>query len=204
MPASHSQSGFTLLELAIALVILSLLIGISIAPLSSLIKNNKKIRDEIRLEKLSANLENYALSHGGLPDSEANNELVINTSFPVSVNEYGKHIKYYVPSILTVSSTGGDFTSFCTNLHGVISNPATVSDLPKICHDRTYAAGSCSVASNHSFLVVSTGADQQFFGENADTDSVFYTSDITPSVDNDDVLKSVNLFALAKRCGHVF
>ncbi|MDZ7829064.1 MAG: prepilin-type N-terminal cleavage/methylation domain-containing protein [Halofilum sp. (in: g-proteobacteria)] len=67
MNARRSQSGFSLIELAVVLVIVGLLVGGGIAALNSATQQTRRIEAERQLQHVRNALYGYAMSEGRLP-----------------------------------------------------------------------------------------------------------------------------------------
>ena len=67
-------TGFTLIEMAMVMLILSLLLGGLLLPLSTQLKNSQRQETKEQLERLHEALLGYALVHGHLPCPDSNND----------------------------------------------------------------------------------------------------------------------------------
>jgi len=65
--------GFTLVEMAIVLVVISLLVGGLLMPLSTQIENNQRTETKKALEEIKEALIGYALTNGNLPCPDTDN-----------------------------------------------------------------------------------------------------------------------------------
>ncbi len=130
------RKGFTLIELAIALVLIGLLLGFGTSLIGILIKQVKHRETQERLDAAVESVIGYACTHKYLPD---------NATFPKVVRTpndiYGKPFKYIYYSRLSGP------TGYC----GKKSSPITV----RICHDA--ACTSYEDVSNVAFVIVSGG-----------------------------------------------
>ena len=70
----RKQHGFTLIEMTMVLVILSLLLGGLMAPMSTQLENNHRWETKRQLEKINEALLGYVLVHGYLPCPDTSND----------------------------------------------------------------------------------------------------------------------------------
>jgi len=67
LPFPHSASGFTLIELAIAMLIIGLLVGGLLAPLAAQIEQRKLTETQKALQEIKEALVGFAVTNGRLP-----------------------------------------------------------------------------------------------------------------------------------------
>jgi prepilin-type N-terminal cleavage/methylation domain-containing protein len=90
----QKQAGFTLIEMAIVLIILTLVVGGALVPLGAQIDQRKRAETQKTLDEIREALMGYALSHGvlpcpsveaaGIPSGDKNPNLNLNcTSIPL-------------------------------------------------------------------------------------------------------------------------
>lgn len=90
------HSAFTLIELAIVLIVMGILIGGG-AKLSTIwFKNNKIKESQAVMNRMVESIEGYAISFGYLPDQEH-----FRTLLPTLKDSWGKKIRYVVAPELT-------------------------------------------------------------------------------------------------------
>lgn len=133
----HSDRGFTLIELAIVLVIVGLLVGIGASMVGPLTKRAKYTETKEALQNASQSIIGYAATMGNrLPDA-ATFPAIIKTS----KDAWGKSLSYIFDNALTGS------TSIC--------NRTTTNITVRRCNNAACTAP--VVITNVAFLVVSSG-----------------------------------------------
>lgn len=147
------QKGFTLVELAITLVILGILIGGAIPLLSALIKQKKRSSTISYMEDVKKAIINFSEIHGRLPFADRNGDgiedgntysglLPYATLGVRPVDSYSRRLKYELNR-----SLGSDRYTTCNALKNGISGDPKVVD-----------ANGSSKAFSVSFVIVSAGA----------------------------------------------
>jgi prepilin-type N-terminal cleavage/methylation domain-containing protein len=194
---SFSQKGFTLIEMALVLVIVGILIGLGAQLLPMLVKQNKLKDDRIFVKEARTAIIGYALATGRLPFASANingSETTnrLNGYMPwVTLGITGKDtyqatLFYSVESHLTTTTPA----NFKTTI-GQLINGTTTPDL--FCDN-----GNLKVA----FVVLSAGENRRADPPNDDTgDGLITNSDnnqfASPSAlmtsNYDDVLETASL-----------
>lgn len=192
------QKGFTLIEIAIVLVIVGLLIGMGaslMGPLTQRVKNNET--KEI-VNAAVESLQSYGASNNELPDT---------ASFPTVVRKpddvWGKSLYYLLDDNLTDSTIGG--------ICGRKSTDLTIN----ICSDA--GCSSPAAISNVAFIVLSSGGN--FNNQTAGTQSVIssttinlydigvsmdnYTTDMNRVEANDDIARWITIDELRAKAGCV-
>ncbi len=116
-----SKKGFTLIELAIVLVVLGLLLASGIGIISILVKNQKFNESKAVVNKVCKAIEGYAISHKKLPSSL--DLLGVPTKDP-----YTNNIIYaFAPNMETLDFCSNEPSSWLTlNDHGVSKNIAFI------------------------------------------------------------------------------
>ncbi len=125
------QKGFTLVEVAIVLVILGLIIGLGIPMLRMLIQQNKLTEDRAVVKEAKQALIGYAYAHGGFPDVYKSNGLKLLPYFKLGVRATDANANpliYDVNPYLTDNATGGNLQTFCKN----VATEMTKNDYPQI------------------------------------------------------------------------
>ena len=113
------QKGFTLVEVAIVLVILGLIIGLGIPMLRMLVQQNKLTEDRAVVKEAKQALIGYAYAHGGFPDVYKSNGLKLLPYFKLGIRATDANANpliYDVNPLLTESKTGGNLQTFCQNV----------------------------------------------------------------------------------------
>ncbi len=153
------KDGFTLIEVAIVLVILGLIIGLGIPMFKMLMQQNKLTEDRATVKEAKQALIGYAYARGGFPKPVIANGLKLLPYSTLGVRETdanGHQLIYDVNNNLTIDATGGDVGTFCQN----VALEMTKSDYPQV----QYTNGNrTSVA----FVVLSEGLNYRLDDLNA-------------------------------------
>ncbi len=192
----NKQAGFSLVEIAIVLVIVGLLIGMGVALIGPL---TKRVKDNEAKEIVDAAVESL-MSYGA-----SNNELPDTTAFPTVIRKpadvWGKNLYYVLEDNLKDSSAGG--------ICGISSTNLTIN----ICPDS--GCGSPDIISNVAFIVLSSGGNfnNQTTGTlsvtSATTINIYdvgisidnYTTDMDRTEANDDIAKWIAIDELRAKAG---
>lgn len=155
--------GLTLIEIAIILVILGLLIGMTVPLLSELTKHRHYTSTQKDMEEIKSALVGYAGMHWSLPYADTDGNGVGNTgqfsgTLPYvdlglgAVDSWRNAYRYDVNGTLTSTATQ---TAFCTALQNIGSN-----DDPRV----AFSAG--GNATPQAIVVISSGEDSTLNGGN--------------------------------------
>ncbi len=192
------RKGFTLIEVAIVLVILGLIIGLGIPMLRTLIEQNKLTEDRTVVKEAKQALIGYAYAHGGFPSVYVKNGLKLLPYSKLGVREKdanGNPLIYDVNPLLTESATGGSIQTFCQN----VALEMTKNDYPQI----QYADGTKSPV---AFVVVSKSINYRLddLNKNAakatNKQAVFDAPDHPYSKNYDDIVAVETLADLNRWC----
>ena len=192
------RKGFTLIEVAIVLVILGLIIGLGIPMLRMLVKQNKLTQDRTLVKEAKEALIGYAFAHGGFPAPVNKNGYRTLPASKLGVpsrDAEGQSIIYDVNDTLTDDATGGNLTTFCNNVKSAISS----NQKPQI----QYSDGT---KKSVAFVVISRGSNYKLDDLNNNAakstgGTRIYDSDDHPySKDYDDIVVSYSLEELNKWC----
>ncbi|MDH5693586.1 MAG: type II secretion system GspH family protein, partial [Gammaproteobacteria bacterium] len=180
---SAQSSGFTLLEMAIVLVIVSSLIAVGLPMMKTQIERHKYNTDLNYLKDVSNALMGYAASRGGLShygeDSAAQtipNTIAHTTLGLNSVNSYQKLLHYDSnDSIRFVNSTdaniGRNLLDFCTLLQTKLN---AIGEAPQICR----SANGCDITNPNdllsvAYVLISPGKNYKLDDPNTDADRIY-------------------------------
>ncbi|WP_035587029.1 type II secretion system protein [Hippea jasoniae] len=192
------RKGFTLIEVAIVLVILGLIIGLGIPMLRMLVKQNKLTQDRTLVKEAKEALIGYAFAHGGFPAPVNKNGYRTLPASKLGVpsrDAEGQSIIYDVNDTLTDDATGGNLTTFCNNVKSAISS----NQKPQI----QYSDGT---KKSVAFVVISRGSNYKLDDLNSNAakwtnGTRIYDSDDHPySKDYDDIVVSYSLGELNNWC----
>jgi len=221
-----SKRGFTMLEMAIVLI----MIGILTASLTPLLlrqfTNSKEDQDRQALLAAKTAIISYATSFGGIPNP--GNPAVIGTvsgvmpsvaafgvnnwgafgstnPFQMDVNDSLTSSVITASSVGAASTVGGDKVVFCQAVNAQMITAAPNS--PKICQDFNDHTSACTSVSPVAFVLYSTGNDRTANQENAlnlriyenDTRGINNSNDIAADHYDDQVM-SYPLSALVRDC----
>ncbi len=191
--------GFSLLELALILVVLGVMMALGVGVLSSVVKNNKMKETESILEEVREALIGYLLSNGRLPCPDSNGDgqedfssgsctcdwpdcFLPCVTINVRCNDaYGQKLYYDVDST---------FTSF-SSLRGFCVHAPYITPTIQV----TDGSSSYHVVA----IIISSGAqdsDNDGFrldGENSDDDSIFVQESVPVSNSYDDFTEEISL-----------
>lgn len=120
--------GFTLIELAVVVVLLGLLVAGALAPLGTQIELRDRRRTEAGLERIAAALYGFAMVHGRLPCPDAVNDgaedrlgdsacvaqagLLPHTTLGVGARDaWGRPYRYHVTAATTLPAGGASFVA---------------------------------------------------------------------------------------------
>jgi len=136
--------GFTLIEMAIVLVIVGLIVGLTLPLVTDLIKSGKKNEAERFMRDVKEQIIGYAIMNDGkLPSNLA-------TDLGIGEDPYGNTLTYIVQNDSAGAGTGIDLTA-----DGVLCNTSTTStDLVVNEIDRD---GTTTPVNNVAFIVASDG-----------------------------------------------
>lgn len=154
------KKGFTLIEVAIILVILGLIIGLGIPMLRTLIEQNKLTEDRTAVKEAKQALIGYAYAHGGFPSVYIKDGLKLLPYSKLGVSgkdANGNFLIYDVNPSLTETSTGNSIQTFCQNVALEMSK----NDYPQI----QYPDGSKTPV---AFVVVSKSINYRLDDLNVD------------------------------------
>ena len=166
----RDPNGFTLIEMAVVVVIVGLVISMMMAVLPNLLKTSKLKQTRAILEKYDYALQGFAISHNRLPYADNNGDgeeddgvfagtiPYVTLGLSSGVDNHGNLVRYGVYGVagdadnLTNSySTQDDFCDALSNASGNAFNSAYV-------YTTTADACSSTGASNQAFVIASGGA----------------------------------------------
>jgi len=222
---SKDKSGFTLIELAVVIVIVGIIISIVATILPSLIQSAKIRKAKAILEKVDYSLEGYITANGQCPCPDTDGDGLENRTpganppiddtcasyvanlpyrtLGISSGEDNWHnpIKYavYEDLIRTTSSTGSNF--FCYGLRDIINYYRTNSpDTSKL-----YTTDSSGNDRNQAYVIVSGGPKDLdgtggfFDGLNSGSDVQFESPNKIVDANYDDLVRAVSFSYLSGR-----
>ena len=191
------QKGFTLVEVAIVLVILGLIIGLGIPMLRMLIQQNKLTEDRAVVKEAKQALIGYAYAHGGFPDVYKSNGLKLLPYFKLGIRATDANANPLIydvnPSL--IESDNSSIKTFCQKVAAEMSK----SDYPQI----QYSDGSKTPV---AFVVVSKSINYKLDDLNADAAkagnnrAVFDAPSHPYSKDYDDIVAVETLADLNRWC----
>ncbi|MBN2468960.1 MAG: prepilin-type N-terminal cleavage/methylation domain-containing protein [Deltaproteobacteria bacterium] len=177
----RNRPGFTLIEMAIILVVLGLLIGMTLPLLSQMAKHRHYQSTQKQMEEIKEALIGYGGIHGRLPFADTtippdgigdNNQFTGTLPYAElglgAVDAWRNSFTYDVNNSLA-SLAGGDKAAFCTAL-------ASLSGDPQL----QQGAVTVSLAA----LVISKGENSALDGENADADRIYLSQNPTDTFDD--------------------
>jgi len=190
------EAGFTLVELAIVLVIVGLMVGLGAGLMGPLTKRAKLYETKETINAAVESLISYGASNNDLPDTSGFSAAVRNAN-----DVWGRTLSYIVDGDLRNSSLGGICERSSTRL--------TVS----ICSDA--ACSSPDARTNIAFIVLSSGenTNNQTRGTQAVTSTTNvnvyaaevnvdnYTTDMNRTEPYDDIVKWISLNELRTKAG---
>jgi prepilin-type N-terminal cleavage/methylation domain-containing protein len=185
----NHQHGFSLIEIAIVLLISGLLLGGLMTPLATQFENAKRNETRQTLEAVSETLYGFALAYGRLPCPDTDNDGVENRSAGACAalsgilpwatlnignsDAWGRRFIYRVSGVYADAADG---TGCGAPTLGVSFSLCSSGDIQVL-----DAAGGNSIAANVPALVLSQGANGAAGGadenENGDNDAVFVSGE---------------------------
>jgi len=104
----NSEAGFTLLEILLVVIIISMLVGVAVVNLGGKVKESKITAVKDQIHNYDSALDLYELDNGMLPSTEQGLQALITqpTSSPVPGNWKGPYLK---PPILKKDQWNHDF-----------------------------------------------------------------------------------------------
>lgn len=192
------RRGFTLIEIAIVMVILGLIIGLGIPMMRMLMKSNKLHEDRNTVAEAKAALIGYAYEHGSFPNPDMTGIYRLLPFDILGVREtdsHGDHLIYDVNNQLLKTATSDNMTKFCNN----VSSEMSANHPPKISY------GDGKIASV-VFVVISRGSnykpdDLNKSGAEVSGGNRIYDNPSHPySKDYDDIVAAYSFGELEKWC----
>lgn len=197
------NSGFSLLELSIGLVIVGVLTGIGLPTARVYVEHYKHTKDKVDMKELKQSIVGYAMTRGGFPDPVG--DILPTGNIGMSgVNNYNADVKYYANALLTEATTVQNFTTLCDTAKNILDG-TTVSTTPAICNEVDETFINCTDSTVMAFVIVSSGKNTTLDHENGDVDQVFENPTKKPNDvnDYDDVVFSYGLPALVSECQNI-
>ena len=199
--SNANNSGFTLIEMAMVMVIIGLLAGMAMPLMSMLIKQGKYAEERAGVVEAKLALIGAGITQGGFPDALENNVLPVSGLGIRTTNPYTKPLLYDVNEALLASNTGGNLATMCSNLETIISDNSGPHIWPATDYTDT------SIASQLAFVVISSGANYKVDGENTPLGILgdrVYENPATGSTEvYDDVVGTYALTQLCTDCSHL-
>ncbi len=115
-----NQKGFTLIEIAIVMVIMGLLLGLGIPMMRTLIQSNELTEDRLAVKEAKDALIGYATANSKLPPPETGYLLPYQMLGVRSKDSHGGRLIYDVNSSLT---SAANTSSFCSRLKSLKGRP---------------------------------------------------------------------------------
>ncbi|MDH5302080.1 MAG: type II secretion system GspH family protein [Gammaproteobacteria bacterium] len=194
------SQGFTLIEMAMVLVIVGILLSMTLPIVRGMVQNSKHNAERNILEETRSALIGYAFIHGGFPDPLANDVVPAGQLGVRATGPYAKPFLYDVNSNLLASTTGGDIGTFCAAVHA----EQTASAEPMTWHGTDFSNPVNS--SPQAFVLVSQGANYRTDRENKPlgdgtlTDRIYENSATAEANNYDDAVASYSLVQLKNDC----
>ena len=202
-PHHRRPDGFTLIEMAIVLIIITLVVGGALVPLGAQIEQRQRAETQKTLDEIKEALIGYALSRGvlpcpsqvtgGIPDGNANctGTTGVATGYipwvTLGVNNqdaWGNLIRYAVDTQFTITTpttftlqTTGSITIKTHNPDG--STPSISSNIPAVVFSlgkNGYGAMSASGVSQFKPAAFSTNDPDEYQNQNQTTSSSIFFS----------------------------
>ncbi len=196
-----SIQGFTLIEMAMVMVIVGIVISIMMTVLPTIMKTGKIKEAQAKLTKFDYALQGYAIANSRLPFAASGTDGVETPNTFVGYLPYvtlrlsegkdvwGQTIRYAVHSSLTANVTP---VVFCTNINAAISAAYSAA----IVHTRTDDA--TPISENQSYVLVS-GGPKDLDGANAYLDLFNGTATAgSPRFNADNKIQALNYDDLVK------
>jgi len=205
------KNGFTLIEIALTLVIVGILLGLSFTLINGLSKVNRSKKTKNNMEIIKEALIGYLLSYRRFPYADTSSPLdgkedidqyvgklpflTIGVSKADAFDAYGRVFDYDISGSATINGKLTDTTSqnICHQLQAFINGTSTATT-------RITLDGSNFIPV--AFVLLAPGNNKQYEGENNDADRDYETKNIS----SDDLLMWISFSEIYARldCGSEF
>ncbi|MDH5302079.1 MAG: prepilin-type N-terminal cleavage/methylation domain-containing protein [Gammaproteobacteria bacterium] len=196
MTEKHTK-GFTLIELAVVLLIIGFLINLILPMARNLMNMGKQSGEKLLVQQAKVSLMNYAKRFGGFPEPLPGNKFPAQLLGYDATSVFGGSLFYDINSAYTITTTGGNFENLCKA--PITDSPA---GLPGVWSDNSYSNPSLSGPA--IFVVFSAGADRVASGQNTPVgtagDRRYENSAKTQDTQYDDIVENYSPSNLCQLC----
>lgn len=148
--------GFSLIEMAVVLLVITLLLGGLLVPFSTQVEQRRIAETQKALEEIKEALLGFAVANGRLPCPDTNNDGVADAC--AAGNESGGGLPWATLGTGSADAWGNRFHYRVTNLFTVVGNfPLGTNGTLSICSAAGCPAAGTSIAQNIPAVVVSHG-----------------------------------------------
>lgn len=214
--ACPKQKGFALLEMALALVVLGILLGLVFTLMGSVSKTNREKKTLKRMERVEEALMGYLLTHGRLPYADADNDGEEEGDELGESEAYAGKFPYATLGLTRAEASDAYGRVFDYDVSGDLASNARLTDTTpyNICHQLGAYIHATSTATTHitvdqggsfspvAFVLLAPGHNREYEGENQDGDRDYEAQ----NPKSDDLLRWRDFSSLykAKGCGGEF
>jgi len=206
MKTSLKKQGFTLIEMALVMIIIGVIVSIAASIAPQFIQSGKIKKTQAIVDKNIYAIEGYLAANGRCPCPDTDGDSFENRDGDDSCLSFEGDIPYR-----TIGFSSGE-DSWGTSLRYAVYDNCTRTTLTDLCSDLSSFAGGTydgtllhtdleGTEINHAYAVISAGPDKNFDGKNSTLDMEYEVPGKIGDPDYDDILKVSSFTVLfGKHC----